>query len=114
MVRSGGNSGKCNSAVYDRAAVCGTPYNEAAVKWYTKAAEQECPEAQYELGDCYSYGIGVAKDLEQAFEWYQKSAEQGDCTAQCNLGYCYENGIGVEKDVIKATEWYQKSAEQGN
>ena len=27
-------------------------YNVAAVKWYTKAAEQECPEAQYELGVC--------------------------------------------------------------
>ena len=34
-------------------------YNVAAVTWYTKAAEQNCPEAQCELGKCYETGDGV-------------------------------------------------------
>ena len=41
---------------------------ENAVVWYKKAAEQGYAEAQKKLGDCYNYGTGVAKDLEQAFQ----------------------------------------------
>lgn len=30
-----------------------------AVKWFTKAAEQENAKAEYNLGNCYYYGNGV-------------------------------------------------------
>ncbi|MFQ9858028.1 MAG: tetratricopeptide repeat protein [Ruminococcus callidus] len=59
-------------------------YNEAAVKWYTKAAEQECPEAQYELGKCYETGDGVGEDKAKAAELYRKAAVQGYAEAQKN------------------------------
>lgn len=59
-------------------------YNVAAVKWYTKAAEQECPEAQYELGVCYEAGDGVGKDEAKAAELYRKAAGQSYAEAQKN------------------------------
>jgi len=31
---------------------------------------------QYNLGNCYQYGLGVEKDEAKAFEWYKKSAKQ--------------------------------------
>jgi len=42
--------------------------SEAAVKWYTLAAEQGNADAQNSLGLCYLYGIGVAQDSEEVEE----------------------------------------------
>lgn len=83
-------------------------YNEAAVKWYTKAAEQECPEAQCELGKCYETGDGVSKNEEKAVELYRKAAEQGYAEAQYKMGECYYY------DEDEATKWYRKAVENGN
>lgn len=109
-----------------------------AVKWFTKAAEQENAKAEYNLGNCYYYGYGEAEkwytkaaeqgyaeaqnDLgyyyeenynhKKAVEWYTKAAEQGLPMAQCNLGFCYENGNGVEKNLEEAVKWYTKAANQ--
>jgi TPR repeat protein len=71
-------------------------------------------EAQFNLGDCYHKGRGVAKDEAEAVEWYRKAAEQGHCVAQNNLGVCYHGGTGVDKDEAEAVEWYRKAAEQGH
>lgn len=82
-----------------------------AVKWYTKAAEQENAKAQYNLGVCYYYGYGVQyKDYGEAVKWYTKAAEQGNAEAQNSLGYYYEID---ELNPKKAVEWYTKAAEQG-
>ena len=67
-------------------------------------------EAQKKLGDCYSHGTGVTKDLEQAFECYREAAEQGLAQAQYNIGLCYKNGNGVEKNPEMTAMWYRKAA----
>lgn len=85
-----------------------------AVKWFTKAAEQENAKAEYNLGNCYYYGYGVQyKDYGEAVKWYTKAAEQGYAEAQNQLGYCYEFGEGVDTNHKKAVEWYTKAANQG-
>ncbi len=89
-------------------------YNVPAGKWYTKAAEQECPEAQYELGVCYEAGDGVGKDEAKAAGLYRKAAVQGYAEAQNKLGECYDYGSGVAVDENEAEKWYQKAAENGN
>ena len=61
-----------------------------------QSAEQECPEAQYELGVCYETGDGVGKNEVKAVELYRKAAEQGYAEAQYKLGKCYYCGDGVE------------------
>lgn len=79
-----------------------------------KAAQQDNSTAQYELGNCYWNGKGVAKNLEKAFEWYFKAANKGLPHAQNQLGNCYQYGEGVKKDIRQALEWHTKAAEQGD
>ena len=83
------------------------------VKWYRKGAEQGDAQAQFNLGFCYTYGEGVAKDHVEAAKWYRKAAEQGKASAQFNLGGCYAEGEGVAQDLDEAAKWYRKAAEQG-
>jgi TPR repeat protein len=40
-----------------------------AVKWYRKAAEQGDAPAQFNLGNSYANGEGVAKDAVEAAKW---------------------------------------------
>jgi TPR repeat protein len=82
-----------------------------AAKWYRKAADQGHAEAQYQLGDCYAEGTGVAKDEVEAIKWFRKAADQGGVWAQYQLGKYYENGTGVSTDAIEAVKWYRKAAE---
>ena len=49
---------------------------EMAVLWYSKAAKMEHPAALYDLGICYYYGHGVAKNMDKAIELWKLSAEQ--------------------------------------
>jgi TPR repeat protein len=41
-----------------------------------KAANQGCPDAQFQVGKMLENGIGVDKDRVQAILWYKKAAEQ--------------------------------------
>ena len=93
---------------------------KGAVIWFTKAAENDYPQAQYQLADRYYYGEGVDESLtedkrwEKAVEWYRKAANQDDAEAQNSLGVRYSYGKGVDKDPTQAVKWYRKAANQGN
>jgi len=78
-----------------------------------KAAEQGDAEAQFQLGECYRLGTGVAQDIEEAAKWYRKAAEQGHAVAQHSLGVFHLHGFGIAEDREKAVEWFRKAAEQG-
>ena len=86
------------------------PYSPELVK----KAETGDATAQHDLGTCYYFGKGVAKDYIEAVKWFTKSAEQGDSDGQYLLGGCYAVGNGVAKGYIEAVKWYTKSAEQGD
>merc|ERR1712166_308271 len=66
------------------------------------------------LGDRYSKGIGVPKDIELALILYTMAVEQEDVTAIFKLGAMYCNGIGTEPDIPKAKELFIKAATLGN
>lgn len=102
-------------AIYYGNGYLGLPKDEKlAVVWYEKAAQQNYPAAQYNLGIQYLKGIGVEKDISKAIPWYLRAAEKGSADAQFNLGVCYEAGEGVSPDIQKAVKFYQLSAIQGN
>ena len=50
---------------------------DEAVKWFRKAADQDCPAAFYELGVCYENGEGVERDIVEAETWYRKALDGG-------------------------------------
>ncbi len=86
---------------------------EAAVKWYTKAAEQGDVKGQYILALIYYSGHGVAEDHKKALYWYTKAAEQGYTEAQLIVAVMYRHGQGTPKDNKLAVYWYTKAAELG-
>jgi hypothetical protein len=56
------------------------------VTGYSQAAEQGDANAQYNLANCYFYGVGgMQKDYGQAVKWFTKAAQQGHNGAQSNL-----------------------------
>ena len=84
------------------------------IRAWRKLAESGHAGAQFDLGNCYGFGTGVAKDAVAAAEWYAKAAAQGHASAQCNLGILFESGKGVAQDFKTAATWYAKAAMQGH
>jgi len=76
-----------------------------------KAADGDA-DAQYQLGDCYFFGLGVKRDMVEGVSWYRKAAQAGQMKAQFNLGGCFHEGMGVEPDLMEAIRWWRKSAGQ--
>ena len=53
------------------------PNYQPAVKWYTLAAEQGDPLAQYNLGRLYYLGKGVPENLVYAHMWAKHASSNG-------------------------------------
>ena len=51
---------------------------EAAFSWFTRAATQGVPEAQYQLGKAYQGGIGTKADPTQAYQWLTLASRKFD------------------------------------
>lgn len=51
---------------------------EKAVYWFTKLAELDHSDAQFNLGLHYAKGHGVKRDFEKAAYWMQRAADNGD------------------------------------
>ena len=49
------------------------------MRWFTLAAEQEYPDAEYYLGVCYHNGQGVEKNRALAIKLLRKAKKSG-CT----------------------------------
>ena len=88
--------------------------NADAANGIKQAAHDGNFEAQFEMGQIYRRGEGVAKDRTKAAEWYQKAAAQGHVLAQSMLDNMYDNGDGFPRGDEDVVEWYQRRAVQGN
>jgi hypothetical protein len=87
---------------------------DAALQWFSKAAEMGDAEAMGWVGSIHYFGRGVATDMATARQWYLKAAEAGDADAMSRLGYMYFSGSGVAIDMGAARYWYLKAAEAGD
>jgi TPR repeat protein len=74
---------------------------------------EESAESQYNLGEKYANGDGVARDDTAAVIWYRKSAIQGFPLAQFYLGLMYLGGHGVAQDVEMGFGWVRQAAAKG-
>ena len=66
--------------------------------------------AQYELGQLYLAGVGVARDLPKAREWYEQAAANGSYDAKRALGFIYLSGTGTTADLAKAKKYFEEAA----
>jgi tetratricopeptide (TPR) repeat protein len=96
--------------LYFIGAVGGTPDYGAAIKWFTRAAEQGNAGAQNNLGICYESGKGVARSEESAMHFYGAAAKQGHPSALSSLGYLYLK----QRKFDLALECLHKAAEQAD
>ena len=86
--------------------------NKGALFWLERAANNDEPEALYQLGVYYSEG-GEA-DLAKSIKYYQRAAELNHADAALALSYIYDEGISVEQDEDKALFFLKKAAELDN
>ncbi len=102
------------------AAVCAVQpvaaaWNTGETKFITQLrmkADAGNADAQYELGNSYYVGVGIAKNYGEAARWFSKAANAGNAQAQSALGNMYLSGYGVPKDIGEALMWWRKAAEQ--
>jgi hypothetical protein len=90
-----------------------SPINHA-VLILVKATILDEPEAQHDLGVCYTKGEGVVKSDSHAFYWYKRSAEKNILSAKYNVAQSYYRGYGVKIDNEEAIKWFEESAMGGH
>lgn len=86
---------------------------EAVLSNLSKAERGE-PEAQNAVGNAYSIGRGVKRDVAAAVQWWRTASEAGHAGAQGKLARSYRNGNGgrVDVDFVMAKVWAEKAAAQ--
>jgi TPR repeat protein len=92
---------------------------QEALKWLNRAAAQNNPDAQNNLGQMYEDGEGMQKNYVQAAYWYRKAAEHvpdlgGASQGRNNLGLLYMEGHGVRQDYTQAYMWFSLSNSESN
>jgi TPR repeat protein len=85
-----------------------------AFAWFHKAALQNYPQAQAQVGYMYRDGEGISQDDQQAMDWYLKAANNGSTDAMFSIGTMYRLGYCITKNIHTAIEWYTKAANQGH
>eukprot|EP00628_Pelagophyceae_sp_CCMP2097_P039101 CAMPEP_0184254206 /NCGR_PEP_ID=MMETSP0977-20130417/7234_1 /TAXON_ID=483370 /ORGANISM="non described non described, Strain CCMP2097" /LENGTH=291 /DNA_ID=CAMNT_0026559743 /DNA_START=949 /DNA_END=1824 /DNA_ORIENTATION=+ len=107
---------KCRQ--YDeRCPLCRAPFPTLPelLRRVQKHADRGNAEAQFQLGDAYSYGIlGLKNNPKRARHFYELAAAQGHARAQFLFGKFYQFGYGVEIDYKTAVLWLRRAAEQGH
>lgn len=86
--------------------------NTGALFWLERAANNDEPEALYQLGVYYSEGAEA--DLAKSIKYYQRATELNHADAALALSYLYDEGISVEQDEDKALFFLKKAAELDN
>ncbi|MBL7004445.1 MAG: SEL1-like repeat protein [Gammaproteobacteria bacterium] len=84
---------------------------EAVISFITLANKNHWP-SQYNLGDIYSFGQGVPRDLTKSFYWMNRAAQSGRPKTEYAAAHMLHYGIGTSKDIDKAIELYERAAEQ--
>ncbi len=88
-------------------------FQGALLALYNRAILSDA-DAQFELGQLYNTGVGVAKNLNQAITYYQLAAIQQEVRAEYNLGLLYLSGQTDPIDYGKGIDWLTDAAFKGN
>jgi cell division septation protein DedD len=81
-----------------------------AVAIWRPLAEKGDPDAQFNLGQAYRLGRGVATNLSAAKTWFARAAAQGHVDAQTTLGLLlFQNGEQAE-----GLKWLKQAAIKGD
>lgn len=82
--------------------------SQEAIELLKRAAATNDVVAQYYMGRCYEFGVGLEKNDQMAFSMYRRAAERGFPPAMMELATCYRKGIGVDRNTARADEWQKR------
>ncbi|WP_342453116.1 tetratricopeptide repeat protein [Jiella mangrovi] len=88
-------------------------YYLTAVKLAEPLANLGDPAAQTLLGEIYSRGLGVRRDMKEAARWFKAAATAGNPEAQFRYAMILLDGTVVEKDEAQARDLMQAAADRG-
>lgn len=86
----------------------------AAFVWYTKAAEAGYALGHLNLGRCYSTGISVDINYQEAIKQYRLAVKGNEIEAYPVLAIMYERGHGVLKDPVESSKLLKIGANKGS
>lgn len=78
------------------------------------AAEAGDAAAQTLLGELYSRGLGIPRDIDKALGWYARAAEKGDREALFQYGMALIDGTHLERNEEEAFEYLRRAADKGH
>jgi TPR repeat protein len=84
-----------------------------AIELLKQAAEQNIPDALYDLAVCYEKGAGARKSEHKAFHLYVRAALWGDKQSVYEVGRCLFYGIGTRRDRRLADVWFARAEALG-
>ncbi len=87
---------------------------EEALRWFTRAAEQNNAEGNYWLGVMHRLGEGVPRDFDHSIKFWRAAAAAGSANAQGALAQTLFAGDGAPKDAVEAVRWAREGAGRGN
>lgn len=82
-----------------------------------KQVYQKSPQSldvAFRLGQAYTDGTYVERDLDLALQYFEEAATQGSVRAQLRTAKAYLDGVGTERNSTKAIGWYQQAADAGS
>ncbi|KAJ1938320.1 ERAD-associated protein, partial [Kickxella alabastrina] len=87
--------------------------DRAAAVYWTRAANQDVPEARVRQADHHFHGRGVPRSMHRAADAYAlaAAAPEANALAMWSLAYMYENGLGVARNFHLAKHYYDASLE---
>jgi TPR repeat protein len=92
-------------------------FNDEAVAYYRKAAEQGNADGEYGLGTMYAAGTGIKRDPAEARKWIVRAAEKGNAAAINSLAQAYIKGeLGIDETArngVEALRWVRRAADAG-
>ena len=117
LLRRSANAGHAPAQVLLAEILDRSEFDEEAVSYYRKAAEQGSADGQFGLGSMYSIGEGVKKDLDTARRWIRMAADQGHKQAVCVMAQAFLSAqLGIsDKDRYseEARRWIRQAADLG-
>lgn len=118
VLRKGADAGHAPSQALLGDILDNSDYDDEAVAYYRKAAEQGHADGEFGLGRMYATGEGVKRDIGEARRWITRAAERGHGLATAVLAQAYMRGeLGItdsERHGEVAFKWIRRAAEQSH
>lgn len=92
----------------------GTPHFQLAVKWLTKAVDQDYTDAIAMLGKMRLHGIGVEADEDTGMKMLRLAVSRDNVQALVFLGWIYRHGLHVEMNEAESLKYYRKARDLGS